>query len=72
MRHLGVIAIVIAIMSCSCSSPAPQSSGSDESLIKVGVFDGHGGAQTCIWEAVEAIKIDSFRKNQIVIAYFYM
>ena len=58
MRHLGVIAIVIAIMSCSCSSPAPQSSGSDESLIKVGVFDGHGGAQTCIWEAVEAIKID--------------
>lgn len=26
--------------------------------VKVAVFDGHGGAQTCIWEAVEAIRID--------------
>ncbi len=26
--------------------------------IRVAVFDGHGGAQTCIWEAVEAIRID--------------
>lgn len=27
--------------------------------IRVGVFDGHGGAQTCIWETVEAIKLDA-------------
>lgn len=27
--------------------------------VRVGVFDGHGGAQTCIWEAVEAIRLDS-------------
>lgn len=26
--------------------------------IKVGVFDGHGGAQTCIWETVAAIRLD--------------
>ena len=26
--------------------------------IRVAVFDGHGGAQTCIWEAVAAIKLD--------------
>ena len=25
---------------------------------RVGVFDGHGGSQTCIWEAVAAIQID--------------
>lgn len=25
---------------------------------RVGVFDGHGGAQTCVWEAVDAIKLD--------------
>lgn len=27
--------------------------------VRVGVFDGHGGAQTCIWETVEAIRLDS-------------
>lgn len=25
---------------------------------RVGVFDGHGGAATCIWEATEAIRLD--------------
>ena len=27
--------------------------------IRVAVFDGHGGAQTCIWEAVAAVKLDA-------------
>lgn len=27
--------------------------------IRVGVFDGHGGAQTCIWETVEALRLDA-------------
>lgn len=27
--------------------------------MRVAVFDGHGGAQTCIWEAVAAIKLDA-------------
>lgn len=26
--------------------------------IRVAVFDGHGGAQTCIWETVAALKLD--------------
>lgn len=26
--------------------------------IAVGVFDGHGGAQTCIWETVAALQLD--------------
>ena len=29
-----------------------------EERIRVGVFDGYGGAQTCVWEAVEAVKVD--------------
>lgn len=58
MRYFGFIAIAIAILGCSCSSQnAPQFS-SESSLIRVGVFDGHGGAQTCVWETVEAIKVD--------------
>lgn len=27
--------------------------------IQVAVFDGHGGAQTCIWETVAAVKLDT-------------
>lgn len=41
----------ILIISCKNSSKV-------DSFIRVGVFDGHGGAQTCVWETVEAIKID--------------
>lgn len=26
--------------------------------VQVGVFEGHGGAQTCIWEAVSAVSLD--------------
>jgi glutamine amidotransferase-like uncharacterized protein len=29
-----------------------------DARIRVGVFDGHGGAQTCIWETLEALRID--------------
>lgn len=35
-----------------------KNSNKVDCLIRVGVFDGHGGAQTCVWETVEAIKID--------------
>ena len=47
-----------------CSTKTSQekettlSSGSSDK-IRVGVFEGHGGAQTCIWEAVAAIRLDS-------------
>ncbi len=34
--------------------------------IRVGVFDGHGGAQTCIWEAVAAVRLDSEMEVRIV------
>ena len=33
--------------------------GAEKPKIRVGVFDGHGGAQTCIWETLEALRLDS-------------
>lgn len=34
--------------------------------IQVAVFDGYGGAQTCIWEAVAAIKLDEEMKVRTI------
>lgn len=58
MRYLTSIILALAILGNSCSSNQPQTPNVGEVTIKVGVFDGHGGAQTCVWETVEAIKID--------------
>ena len=41
-----------------CDTPNGLSDSPD-AKIRVGVFDGHGGAQTCVWEAVAAIRLDS-------------
>lgn len=51
IKQIGVIALSFIIIA-GCKPPIK----SDK--LKVGVFDGHGGAQTCIWETVEAVKID--------------
>ena len=59
MRLLTPLVLMFAFVSFSCShNPSQTPASSGETTIKVGVFDGHGGAQTCVWEAVEAIKID--------------
>ena len=58
MRNLTSVLLVFAVLSFSCSSNQSQITKAGEAHIKVGVFDGHGGAQTCVWETVEAIKID--------------
>lgn len=58
MRHLTSIVLAFAIFGFACSSNHSQTPKVGETAIKVGVFDGHGGAQTCVWETVEAIKID--------------
>lgn len=34
--------------------------------ITVGVFEGHGGAQTCIWETVAALQLDPEMKARII------
>ncbi|MBQ9470539.1 MAG: biofilm PGA synthesis protein PgaB [Bacteroidales bacterium] len=47
--------IALSLLLGQCAEPAKQSR---RQPISVGVFEGHGGAQTCIWEAVAAIALD--------------
>lgn len=58
MRQLSYVILALTIFSISCTNKPSQIDKTVKATIKVGVFDGHGGAQTCVWEAVEAIKID--------------
>lgn len=44
------------ILLSSCNSSTSKKTNSDK--IKVAVFNGHGGAQTCIWETVAAVSLD--------------
>lgn len=48
-----MILVVLFMMTIALSAKA------EKPEIKVGVFDGHGGAQTCIWETVEALRLDA-------------
>lgn len=43
-----------------CSTPAEKDipSSAVSRPIAVGVFDGHGGARTCIWETVASVRLD--------------
>ena len=58
MKHLISIAFAIVLSGYSCSSNPVDAPHNSSAKVKVGVFEGHGGSQTCVWEAVEAIKID--------------
>lgn len=56
------LAMALSLMGCgesmkSAGADAIDSSGNKK--IKVGIFDGHGGAQTCVWEAYEALRRDA-------------
>ncbi len=46
------IAVVLAV------AIAPFCQAGNNQKVNVGVFDGHGGAQTCIWETVASIRLD--------------
>ena len=58
MKHLISIVFAIVLLGYSCSSNPVDVPNNSSVKVKVGVFEGHGGSQTCVWEAVEAIKID--------------
>ena len=58
MTHLFSIALLLALFSTFCSNNQPQAPKGDQAPIKVGVFNGPGGAQNSVWETVEAIKIE--------------
>ncbi len=53
--------VLCTVLSVRCSGSPDKgtaTNGHTRTAIRVGVFDGHGGAQTCIWETVAAIRLD--------------
>ena len=66
MKHLITIVLAFGFFGYSCSNNPIESPTVDKSTINVGVFDGHGGSQTCVWETVEAIKIDKEMKVRLI------
>ncbi|MGP1448001.1 MAG: BPL-N domain-containing protein [Candidatus Limimorpha sp.] len=58
---LTISVLSLGLWSCNeaaKTAPEPIAEQSVEPIIKVGVFSGHGGAETCKWETLEAIKVD--------------
>lgn len=57
---LASAAVAVVFLGCMPAEQPSAGVGVDVSggAIKVGIFDGHGGAQTCVWEAYEAVRRD--------------
>lgn len=60
--YVGVV-VVGLFLGAGCQEGAESSLASSgvsaqRECIRVGVFDGHGGAQSCVWEAYEALRRD--------------
>ena len=51
MRRIFAWALLLSLLCAACKTE-------EKSTWRVGVFDGFGGAQTCIWEAVAACSLD--------------
>ena len=58
MTSRKILTILVLILVCGSLSA--------DDKIHVGVFNGYGGAQTCIWETVESVKIDSRMEVELV------
>lgn len=59
MNKLSVLSLLSIALFTQCAVPGSETEYPQEvKPIVVGVFDGHGGAQTCIWEAVAAVQLD--------------
>lgn len=60
MKNIFFFLLLWSITGISCQEGTASRSGtkSPEGRITVGVFDGHGGAQSCIWETVAAVRLD--------------
>lgn len=56
MNKIGLLFLLCSTLFIQCSKKEQQEISSR--MIQVGVFEGHGGAQTCIWETVAAVSLD--------------
>lgn len=50
---------VLALFVFAQCTQTQTENGNKINKVQVAVFDGYGGAQTCIWEAVAAVKLDA-------------
>lgn len=60
MKNIRLLLSLCVVLLTQCSAPTNKSvapAASSDRII-VGVFDGHGGAQSCIWETVAAVRLD--------------
>ena len=61
MNKAGILLLTVFVF-CALQCSAPETKNEQQAQISlpiaVGVFDGHGGAQTCIWETVAALRLD--------------
>lgn len=60
MKNIYILNLIWLALCLQCASPADKKSTDKKTAppITVGVFDGHGGAQTCIWETMAALQLD--------------
>lgn len=57
MKRIALFLMAFVVMSLqSCKKDVEQKDLG--TTIRVAVFQGHGGAETCVWETLEAVKID--------------
>lgn len=54
--HLWLALMAVAFV--QCTNKPTETSSPLSNKTEVGVFNGHGGAETCIWEAVAAVQLD--------------
>lgn len=60
MKRFHLLLALCPALCIQCTTPGNQTTAPAEvsKPVTVGVFDGFGGAQTCIWETVAAVKLD--------------
>ncbi len=66
MKHFISIVFAVVFLGFSCTSNPVDALNNSEGKVTVGIFEGHGGSQTCVWETVEAIKIDEGMDAKII------
>lgn len=68
MNKLGILFVssFALFTQCSLNDAKKEQQEATEKSIVVGVFDGFGGAQTCIWETIAAVQLDPEMKARTI------
>ena len=68
MKRFYLLLALCPALCIQCTTPGNQTTAPAEvsKSVTVGVFDGFGGAQTCIWETVAAVKLDPEMKVRTI------